>query len=164
MPWAGLDGWGGGRIQCQPSSLVTHQHGMCGGKACGTTVSLAITESAVLYAWGLGTNGVQLGQRNEEDLAVPTRIMTQQLENRRGDPSLCRRVGSTLSSLPRKKNRHQRFHVGDWYAYIHVGRDIFERRENIEMYKAYFFLLSLQQKGWYSSTSTYYASEASYET
>ena len=50
---------------------------------------MAITESGELYAWGLETN-VQLGQGNEEDLALPARIMSQQLENLRGDPCVGR--------------------------------------------------------------------------
>jgi hypothetical protein len=108
-----------------------------GGIACDTTVSLAITASGELHAWGLGTNG-QLGQGNEEDLTVPTvtRIMSQQLENRRGDPC----VGGWAAHCPNcqgKKNtcRHHRNHVEDWYAYILMGRDTFERRGNIEMDK-----------------------------
>ncbi len=100
--WTAGAGVGYGWCQkCQPSSLVSPTE-----VACGTTVSLAITESAELYAWGLGTNG-QLGQGNEEDLTVPTRIMSQQLENRRGDPCVCGWAANCPHCLTEKINTRE---------------------------------------------------------
>jgi hypothetical protein len=104
MPWAGLSmyDWGWGRIRmmqkCQPSSLVSPTE-----VACVTTVSLAITESDELYAWGLGTTG-QLGQGNEED------FMSQQLENRRrrrGDPCVCGWAANCPHCLTEKINTRE---------------------------------------------------------
>lgn len=58
------------------STKCTHVH-------CGSAVSFAVGEDGAVYAWGMGTSK-QLGQSEEDDLFVPTRIESKQLENRHG--------------------------------------------------------------------------------
>ncbi len=77
---------------------------------------MAIIESGELYAWGLGTIG-QLGQGNQEDLAVPTRIMSQQFENRRGDPCVSRLQHSVLIA---KKKMNTREIVREIVVCLHI--------------------------------------------
>lgn len=55
----------------------------CVGVACGTAVSFAVAEDGTLYAFGMGSSK-QLGQKEEDDLFVPTVITGKQLETKRG--------------------------------------------------------------------------------
>jgi len=54
----------------------------CCEVACGSAVSYAVTNDGGCFSWGMGTNG-QLGTGEEEDLWVPTRMKSKQLENRK---------------------------------------------------------------------------------
>lgn len=55
----------------------------CVNIACGTAVSLAVTDDGKVYAWGMGTSK-QLGQSEEEDLWEPVHMKGKQLDNRHG--------------------------------------------------------------------------------
>ena len=50
--------------------------------ACGTSVSFAVTSTGEAYSWGMGTN-LQLSHSGDDDALVPTKMIGQQLANRK---------------------------------------------------------------------------------
>jgi regulator of chromosome condensation len=54
----------------------------CVDIACGTSVSFAVTNTGEAYSWGMGTN-LQLSHSGDDDALVPTKMIGQQLTNRK---------------------------------------------------------------------------------
>ena len=50
--------------------------------AAGGSVSFAVTEDGLAYAWGMGSN-LQLGSGSEDDQWVPSKVTGKQLEGRK---------------------------------------------------------------------------------
>ena len=50
--------------------------------AAGGSVSFAVTEDGLAYAWGMGSN-LQLGSGSEDDQWVPNKVTGKQLEGRK---------------------------------------------------------------------------------
>lgn len=67
----------------EPTLIPALSDFKCIDVACGSTVSFAVTEFGVCYAWGMGSNG-QLGTGDDDsDLYEPKEIKGKQLEGKK---------------------------------------------------------------------------------
>lgn len=65
-----------------PTAIAALEDYKCVDVACGTTVSYAISENGLSYAWGMGSEK-QLGTGNEDDQWEPIQMKGKQLDGRK---------------------------------------------------------------------------------